>query len=89
MTELEEYQINGIWEAIEEKIGLDSKDVAITEDSEGTIKADCSLLQKIPEPGLESLKEGYISKQKDTNVYIEVKRVTENNQLIVIVRDVK
>jgi len=87
--ELKDHEANGIWQAIEEKLGLDGKDVALTVGPDGTITADCQLLSKIPQPGLNDLKDGYIYQENNDKVYVEAQEVLENNQLVLNVKEVR
>lgn len=59
VRKLSDYKTNAIREAIEEILGIPSKEVAITVREDERIEADCQLLKKIPEHSFEELKNGY------------------------------
>lgn len=88
MSNLDNYELNGIWDAIEKHLGLRPKDVAIFEDCDGRISVDCSELSTIPISALEELSDGHTYTEGLNKVYVEAKKVEDDNQLIVITEDV-
>lgn len=82
VRKLSDYETNAIWEAIEEILGIPSKEVAIIVREDEKIEADCQLLKKIPEHSFEKLKNGYWYSEDDKEVYVEAEEILENKQVV-------
>lgn len=82
VRKLSDHETNAIWEAIEEILGIPSKEVAIIVREDERIEADCQLLKKIPEHSFEKLKSGYWYSEDDKEVYVEAEEILENKQVV-------
>lgn len=82
-------ELNAVWQIIEDNLGIGREDVAVVVLSDGTIKADCMLLEKIPEHSLRRMMDGRLYEEDGQKVYVEATGVEEHQNVIFDVTKVR
>lgn len=82
VRKLTDSETNAIWKAIEEILGIPSKEVALIVREDEKIEADCQILKNIPDHSFNKLSDGYWYTEGENDVYVEAQEILDNRQIV-------